>query len=126
MSLVLCDKVYVKRIVGKGLGVFASKDIIKGEMIERGIIKRIDADGNTNPHLFNWSEDGTIWGFGSGCSTFYNTSRSPNTKMLRYFDEDRFEIIALKDIKQGEELEHTYTSLEWRTAFKDLREMKNL
>jgi SET domain-containing protein len=126
MSLVICNKVIVKTVQEKGLGAFASQNIEKGALVERGIIKRINNDGDKNPHLFSWSEDRTIWGFGSGCSTFYNTSRDPNTKMIRYFDEDRFEIFALRDIKEGEELTHLYKSLEWRTVFKDLRDIKNL
>jgi len=47
-------------------------------------------DGHHNQYLFTWSKDRTIWGFGSGCSTFYNTSRNSNTEMIRYFDEDRY------------------------------------
>lgn len=126
MSLIICHKVLVKEIPEKGLGVFASEDIKKDDVVEKGIIKRINCDGHKNPHLFTWSEDGTVWGFGSGCSTFYNTSRTPNTKMIRHFDKDRFEIFALTDIKKGEELVHKYKSLEWRDVFKDLRDMKNL
>ena len=47
-----------------------------------------------NPYVFTWSEDipNKIWAFSSGCATFYNTSLIPNTIMIRYFDEDRFEI----------------------------------
>jgi SET domain-containing protein len=37
--------------------------------------------------------------------------------MIRYFDEDRFEIYALRDIQAGEELTHTYRSLKWRKVF---------
>ena len=46
--------------------------------------------------------------------------------MVRHFDKDRFEIFALKDIKKGEEVVRKYKGLEWRTVFKDLRDMKNL
>jgi hypothetical protein len=119
MSLVNCNKVYVTKC-DKGLGVFAKNTIHAGELIESGFVRRVDIDGNNNPYLFTWSEDRTIWAFGSGCSTFYNTSLNPNTKMIRYFDEDRFEIIALKNINKDEELTHKYKSLNWRTAFSDL------
>jgi hypothetical protein len=65
-----------------------------------------------------------VWALGSGCSTFYN-STSPgdanslpsNTKMSRYYDEDRFEIHAIADIKADEELTHTYKSIKWRECF---------
>ena len=119
MSLVDCNKVYVKNC-DKGAGVFAKRNIQEGEIVEIGLIRRVDTDGHKNPYLFTWSEDRTIWGFGSGCSTFYNTSLNPNTKMIRYFDEDRFEIIALKNISKDEELTHKYKSLNWRSAFNNL------
>jgi len=49
---------------------------------------------------------------------FYNTHPTdPNTEMTRFFDEDRFEIYALRDIREGEELTHTYKSLKWRKCF---------
>ena len=120
MSLVNCDKVYVKKCAN-GVGVFAKNIIYTGELIETGIVRRVDTDGHKNPYLFTWSEDRTVWAFGSGCSTFYNTSLNPNTQMIRYFDKDRFDIIALKNISKDEELTHKYKSLEWREAFSDLR-----
>ena len=58
--------------------------------------------------------------FASGCATFYNTSLTPNTKMIRDFDNNTFTIHALKDISMHEELTHTYKSLEWRTCFDGL------
>jgi uncharacterized protein len=125
-SLINCEKVYVKNSNDKGMSAFANYDIKQGELIEKGIARRVDTDGNKNPYLFTWSDDRTIWAFVSGCTTFYNTSRNPNTKMIRYFDENRFEIVALKDIKKGDELTHQYKSLEWRECFDTLRSIKDL
>lgn len=123
MDLVNCDKVYVKKIDdSKGLGVFARNDIESGEIIEIGVARRIDTDGHKNNYLFTWSEDRQIWAFLSGCSTFYNTSMNPNCIMDRNFDEDIFQIKAIKDIKKDEELTHKYRSLEWRKCFKGLHE----
>ena len=45
-----------------------------------------------------------------------------NTHMVRFFDEDRFEIYALRDIQANEELTHLYKSLQWRGCFKKLNE----
>ena len=42
--------------------------------------------------------------------------------MVRYFEKDSFEIFATKDIKAGDELTHTYKSLQWRDIFKPLYE----
>ena len=43
--------------------------------------------------------------------------------MVRFYDEDRFEIYANCDIKAGEELLHTYVSLKWRTCFSELNDI---
>ena len=96
------------------------------DLIEKGVVRRIDTDGHKSPYLFTWSEDRTVWAFASGCATFYNTSRDPNTTMKRFYEEDRYEIYALRNIEEGEELTHKYKSLEWRECFQDLREMKDL
>ena len=124
MSLIDCSKVYVKsinEIIGKG--AFAFKNIKKGELVEYGIMSIVKCDGNINSNVFTWSTDRTVWAIGSGCSTFYNTSKVPNCIMKRYFDENRFEIYVLKDIKKDEELTHKYRSLEWRDAFSELNKI---
>jgi hypothetical protein len=43
--------------------------------------------------------------------------------MSRFFEENRFEIHATKDIKKGEPLTHTYKSLKWRGCWDELREV---
>ena len=64
---------------------------------------------------------------GSGCAPFYNTCKegTSNTRMVRFYDEDRFEIYATRDIEENEELLHTYISLGWRTCFQDLNKIIN-
>ena len=60
------------------------------------------------------------------CASLRSSQKSAaNTRMVRFFDEDRFEIYANRDIKAGEELMHTYISLEWRTCFADLNKIVN-
>lgn len=122
MSLIDCSKVIVKNTNTMGLGAFANQNIKRDDLIERGVVKRIDTDGHKSPYLFTWSEDRTVWAFGSGCSTFYNTSLDPNTRFERNYIADTFEIYAIRDIKVGEELTHKYKSLEWRECFQELNE----
>lgn len=108
-------------------GVFAKVMIKKGDLVEKGIMRRLSDnnnkafDGMKNPFVFTWSDDkpNHTWAFASGCATFYNSGleSQTNTHMVRFFDEDRFEIRATKDIQAGEELTHTYKSLNWREAF---------
>eukprot|EP00009_Paramoeba_aestuarina_P008368 CAMPEP_0201509428 /NCGR_PEP_ID=MMETSP0161_2-20130828/2488_1 /ASSEMBLY_ACC=CAM_ASM_000251 /TAXON_ID=180227 /ORGANISM="Neoparamoeba aestuarina, Strain SoJaBio B1-5/56/2" /LENGTH=143 /DNA_ID=CAMNT_0047904375 /DNA_START=89 /DNA_END=523 /DNA_ORIENTATION=+ len=135
-SKIICHKVYVTKSTfstedNQFDGAFAAVAIKKGELIERGIMRRLpdSFDGNTSPYVFTWSEERPckVWGMGSGCAPFYNTCKEgeSNTKMVRYFDEDRFEIFATRDIEQDEELLHTYISLGWRKCFNDLNEMLN-
>ncbi len=122
-GLIDCSKVFVDHCEHAGAGAFAATDISEGELVERGIVRRLPEtfDGHVSPHVFTWSDDRTVWAIGSGCSTFYNCSDEPNTKMTRNFDGDSFEIHATRDIAEGEELTHVYKSLMWRACFEDLR-----
>ena len=95
--------------------------------MEYGIARRLPSnfDGNNSPHVFHWSEkdhDDHVWAILSGCAFFYNCEKlmNANVKLIRDFEKDRFSFIALRDIHFGEELFHTYKSLKWRKAFKDL------
>ena len=120
MNLVDCSKVYVKDTYTMGLGVFINQSVNTGTLVETGIVRRIEIDGNKSPYLFTWSEDRTVWAFASGCATFYNTSLDPNTRFVRNYIADTFEIYAQRDIKVGEELTYKYKSLEWRECFQEL------
>ena len=98
--------------------------IKEGEMVEYGLARKLtDINGHQNQYIFTWSEDRTVWALCSGAATFYNTSSNPNCRFVRYFDEDRFEIFALRDIAEGEELTHQYRSLRWRECFQELSEI---
>ncbi|CAE7530650.1 PEAMT [Symbiodinium natans] len=127
-SLVDCSKVEVRPDGHGGAGVFAAVPLRRGELVERGIVRRLPVDGNTNPYVFTWSEDRSVWASGSGCSVFYNASLdgSENTEVVRHLDQDRFEIFALRDIDKGEELTHLYKSMEWRSCFRDLKTQRDL
>ena len=132
MTKVDCSKVYVEDSKfstpdNKFDGAFAKVDIKIGELVEKGLMRRLSDndnktfDGMKNSFVFTWSNDlpNYTWAFGSGCAAFYNSGleRDTNTRMVRFFDEDRFEIYATKHIKTGDELTHTYKSLKWREVF---------
>merc|ERR1712226_282370 len=53
----------------------------------------------------------------------YNMSADLNTHMVRYFNENRFEMFATRDIAKDEELTHVYISATWRKCFADLKPM---
>ncbi|KAJ1428366.1 hypothetical protein B484DRAFT_417683 [Ochromonadaceae sp. CCMP2298] len=105
VSRIDCSKVMVID------GAYAACSISRGDIVEYGIIRRLkNVDGDENPFVFSWSEDGTVWATGSGCSSFYTPSQRPNTKMVRYFDQDRFEIFAERDILIDEKLTQAFGS----------------
>ena len=135
MTKVDCSNVYVDTSTFstqeiKFDGAFARVDIKCGELIEKGIMRRLSDnehkmfDGSKSPYVFTWSEDipNHTWAFPSGCAAFYNSGldADTNTRMVRFMSEDRFEIYAKRDISVGEELTHTYKSLRWREAFNEL------
>ena len=135
MTKVDCSKVYVDTSTfstqeRKFDGAFARINIKSGDLVEKGIMRRLSDNenkmynGTKSPYVFTWSEDipNHTWGFPSGCAAFYNSGLDPdtNTHMVRFMSEDRFEIYAKRDISAGEELTHTYKSLRWREAFSDL------
>jgi hypothetical protein len=132
MTKVDCSRVYVDISTfstpeNSFDGAFANMNIKNGDLVEMGLMRRLSDDNNRafngmkNPFVFTWSNDlpNYTWAFASGCAAFYNSGleHQSNTRMVRYFDEDRFEIYATKDIVHGDELTHTYKSLEWREAF---------
>lgn len=121
MGLVNCSKVYVDKS-NYGYGVFAKQNLKVGEIIETGLMYRlVNVDGNENPHLFTWSDDRQTWAAGSGCLPYYNhTSGEPNMKKVGDLINDKMLVVALKDIKAGEELVSQYYSSSWRKCFKEL------
>lgn len=135
MTKVDCSKVYVDTSTfstqeRKFDGAFARINIKSGDLVEKGIMRRLSDNenkifnGNNSPYVFTWSEDipNHTWAFPSGCAAFYNSGldADTNTRMVRFMSEDRFEIYAKRDISAGEELTHTYKSLRWREAFSEL------
>lgn len=107
-----------------GYGVYANKDFSKDEVIEYAPVYRlVNCDGNDNPHLFTWghNESGPIWVAATGYFPFYNHSYDPNVETIRDYESNIMKMVALKDIKSGEELCHKYRSAPWRKAFVDLK-----
>lgn len=122
-GLVDFDQVYVKEDKWGGAGAFARCAIKKGQLVEKGIVRECKVEGES-AFVFTWSEgEPRKWATGSGASTFYNMSATPNTHMTRQFDKHTFQIHALRDIKKDEELTHVYISATWRECFKELKPM---
>jgi SET domain-containing protein len=113
MALMQSDAIEVKRVKGKGRGVFARRLIRKGELIEKVPMIVFPAEefetGLSGTRLANYC---FAWGRGTvalalGYGSIYNHSYRPNA---RYDDVGprTKTFTALRDIKPGEEITVNY------------------
>lgn len=96
-----------------GDGTYAKVDISQGEVIECGFAKPFlpgNCEGKEWDAVLTWSDDGSVWATATGASAFYNIALDANTKMERDFEKHTYIKTALRDIKAGEPLTHTYRS----------------
>src|SRR3982751_6561045 len=106
MPLRQSDAIEVKRVKGKGRGVFARRLIRKGEVIERvPMLVLPNEESESGPVLSHYC---FAWGKGTvalalGYGSLYNHSYRPNA---RYDDAGRRIKVfrALRDIAAGEEV----------------------
>lgn len=107
------ELIYVKRVKGKGRGVFARCDIARGAVIETAPVMLVPidtiVDGLANPNLaryyFMWNDKCLAMVLGYG--TLYNHAYEPNA---RYEDGRGKTLIfrAIRKIKAGEEITINY------------------
>jgi SET domain-containing protein len=112
MALAQSDSIELKRVKGKGRGVFARRLIRKGEVVERvpvlvlpiEEVKNATAWNGLAAYCFMWGEDTVALALGYG--SLYNHSYQPNA---RYEDVKRTKVfLALRDIAAGEEITVNY------------------
>ena len=108
-------KINVKLIPKKGLGVFATKKIKKGEVVEECPVFSLGDDESPISVSFFYyrfsypkergSKESVIpWGYGS----LYNHDKTPNTDWRDHPEYMGFEFYSLSDIEVGEELTISY------------------
>ena len=107
------DLIYVKKIPGKGRGVFANGPILKGMIIERVPVilfpvQEIYTDTISTKladYVFNWGNDEVAIALGYG--SLYNHSYQPNAT---YAAKGRRTQVysALRDIESDEEITVNY------------------
>jgi len=99
---------------GRGRGVFATRAIAAGELVERAPVLALpkSAEGAVlatplDAYVFEWRGAVAIClGYGS----IYNHSWAPNVEYRKRLDEDVIEFVALRDIAADEELCTNYTA----------------
>src|SRR3954451_14129541 len=110
MAFTHSDSIEVKRVKGKGRGVFARRLIRKGDLIERVpmLVLPVEqcAEGSVvSDYCFDWGR-GTV-ALALGYGSLSNHSYEPNS---RYDDvgPQTKEFTALRDIRPGEEITVNY------------------
>ncbi len=109
MSLTQSESLEIRRVPGKGRGVFARVLIPKGTIFETVPMLVCKPDDIISSSLMNYVYDWGIdtVGIALGYGSLYNHSFKPNA---RYFDLplQRKEFSALRDIQPGEEVTINY------------------
>lgn len=99
-------KIEIKISEGKGMGVFATQKILKGEIIETCYLLRIPKEGDLlTDYRFLYPKrtlSEYVIPLGYGC--IYNHSNSPNADWIDHPEYKAFNFFALKDIEIGEEI----------------------
>lgn len=113
MALTQSDAVIVKRVRGKGRGVFARRFIAEGEIIETcpvlvvptGEVRSGPAWTRLGEYCYEWGQGSVALALGYG--SLYNHSYEPNA---RYEDVGRRakRFVAIRDIAAGEEITVNY------------------
>jgi len=112
------DKLYIDEstIPNSGRGVFTSKYIKKGEIIEKSPIiiqDSIDFKGTIRSYLFSYNNDFKKSAVGFGYTSLYN--HSDNYNAYWYTVDDYIYIVALRDITENNEIFISYGSSYWNT-----------
>lgn len=118
---------YVPKI---GRGVIASRDAKKGTVLERSpVIVAPVGDFNAKHgrdvvlehYLLIWEEKGEDkeYAVGLGYLMLYNHSSKPNAEFRYRYAKREIEMVALRDIKAGEEITHDYGGTWFRPRKED-------
>jgi uncharacterized protein len=107
--------VTVKDAPGKGRGVFAQKNLKKGEVIETCPVivlpaEEIDALELTQlyNYYFAWGADSKDAAIALGYGSLYNHSYTPNARYYKDFDNSLIKYVCITDIQKDEEITISY------------------
>jgi SET domain-containing protein len=108
----------VREVEGKGRGVFAGKRFAKDETIEQALViilpnpqwEFLEQTALRN-HYWYWNEDAMAFCLGYGA--LYNHSADPNARIVRKFEQNIMEFVALRKIEADEEITVDYDCPLW-------------
>jgi len=109
------SKIRLGQTKRKGRGVFATKKIKKGEVIECAPVLVIpEAEWKLIKktilyhYVFTWSDEPEDIALALGFGSFYNHSYTPNANFDTKVEEDVIEFVAARDIAPDEEITINY------------------
>jgi hypothetical protein len=96
---------------GRGRGVFATRRFAPNEIIEvcpvialsEADARKLDATGLYD-YYFGWGKDGKQAAIGLGYGSLYNHSFMANAQHRKNAADDTIEVVAVREIAQGEEI----------------------
>lgn len=107
-------------VKGKGRGVFASRFIHEGEVVERAPVvpmpkENMPADGVPDGYVLEWRDDepGEEYAIVLGYIMLYNHGEKPNLYLESDFENGIVEARAMRNIEAGEELTWNYNCELW-------------
>lgn len=116
-KLITSDKIYIKQsgIPNAGRGVFARRDIKKGEIIERCPVIEVPKYDVSNlresilvTYFFYFGRNKQRLVVALGFGSIYNHSYEPNATYKKKHTERIIDFIALEDIKKDDEITVNY------------------
>ena len=116
-KLLTSDKVYISKsgIPDAGRGVYARRDIKKGEIVERCPIIEVPKHDMSNlkesilvPYFFYFGKNKERLAIALGFGSIYNHSDKPNSTYKIKSKEKLIDFVALTDIKKDDEITFNY------------------
>jgi hypothetical protein len=111
----LLDGVHVAGTKKMGRGVFTSKPIKEGTLIELAPVVVMSGEDRLlldktllHDYIFEWGKEKDQCAMALGLVSVYNHSYNANCQYGMYFKKASISIIAVQDIKAGEELYINY------------------
>lgn len=126
------QKIYVAKSRGKGKGVFAARNIKKGDVIDvcPAIVlnekeSSIGIKTDLWRYFYNWGDNSEKRALVLGYGSLYNHSFEPNAYWKRNTKDKTIIFYADKDISKDEEITHNYSGHGYLTPKWMMKECKN-
>ena len=101
----------IKKVRGKGRGVFATKLYTEGAVVEVcpviTVLNNRDVRSNLNYYVYAWGKNRSA--LVGGCGSIYNHSNKPNAAVEMDYKTMTLTVMALRRIGSGDEIQFNYS-----------------